>query len=52
MLPPKAGKLDKTQTPTKGDKHQHTNGTQDGLISPVVLTPGLAPTSPYTPGTL
>ena len=51
MLPPKVGKIDKTQTPTKGDKHQHTNGTQeDGLISPVVLTPGLTPTSPYTPG--
>ena len=43
---------DKNQA-SKGQKHQHSNGTQeDGLLTPNVLTPGLTPMSPYTPGTL
>lgn len=50
VVPPKSLRLEKSQ-PAKGQKHQHTNGTQDeGLLSPVVLTPGLTPMSPYTPG--
>lgn len=45
VLPPKGSK---SGTPSRGDKR---NGTEvDGLISPNVLTPGLTPTSPYTPG--
>ena len=51
MVPPKIGKGEKNPTPSKGSKHQHTNGTQDdGLLSPNVLTPGLTPMTPYTPG--
>jgi len=53
MLPPKSQRGDKSQQPSKGQKHQHTNGTQeDGLLTPNVLTPGLTPMSPYTPGKL
>ena len=46
MVPPKVGK-DKD----RNVKHQHSNGsTDEGLLTPNVLTPGLTPTSPYTPG--
>ncbi|CAK8692586.1 fermitin family homolog 2-like [Clavelina lepadiformis] len=46
LVPPKVGK-DKD----RNVKHQHSNGsTDEGLLTPNVLTPGLTPTSPYTPG--
>nr|XP_009862486.1 fermitin family homolog 2 [Ciona intestinalis] len=51
LVPPKASKGDKSNTPSKSSK-QNANGTQEsgGLLTPNVLTPGLTPTSPYTPG--
>ena len=50
LVLPKSLRNDKSQA-AKAPKHQHTNGTQeDGLLTPNVLTPGLTPMSPYTPG--
>nr|CAB3245797.1 fermitin family homolog 2 [Phallusia mammillata] len=47
LVPPRQGKGEKNNTPTK---KQNANGTQeDGLLTPNVLTPGMTPTSPYTP---
>lgn len=51
MVMAKTGKSEKHSTPSKGSKHHNSNGTQeDGLLSPNILTPGLTPMSPYTPG--
>lgn len=48
MTPPKRGKDKHHNSPGKGES---SNGVpEEYLLTPNVLTPGLTPTSPYTPG--
>lgn len=51
MRPPKRSKGDKYHSSASPAKGESSNGVpEEVLLTPNVLTPGLTPTSPYTPG--